>query len=102
MGVTASLQMFAVPAAPMYGANDQMRDPHFQARGYPRWLNQQGVGWMGFEGPAFHATGMSDIYICQAPLLGEHTREIARDSLGLDDDEIDKQIAAGILEVTEP
>jgi crotonobetainyl-CoA:carnitine CoA-transferase CaiB-like acyl-CoA transferase len=101
MGVTATLQMFDVPAAPMYGGNDQMRDPHYQARGYPRWLDQQGVGWMGFEGPAFRATGMQDIYLRQAPLIGEHTREIARDLLGLDADEIEKQIAAGTLEVTD-
>jgi crotonobetainyl-CoA:carnitine CoA-transferase CaiB-like acyl-CoA transferase len=100
MGVTATLQMFEVPAAPMYGGNDQMRDPHFQARGYPRWLDQQGLGWMGFEGPAFHATGMQDILFSQAPLIGEHTREIAHDLLGLDASEIEKWISAGTLEVT--
>lgn len=99
--LTATLQMFRVPAAPMYLGADQMRDPHFQARGYPRWLDQQGVGWMAFEGPAFHASGMADIYLTQAPLVGEHTREIARDLLGLAPAEIDRHIAAGTLEVTE-
>jgi crotonobetainyl-CoA:carnitine CoA-transferase CaiB-like acyl-CoA transferase len=101
MAVTATLQMFQVPAAPMYGGRDQMRDPHYQARGYPRWLDQQGLGWMGFEGPAFHTTGMQDIHVFQAPLLGEHTREIARDLLGLGDAEIQEKVASGVLEVTE-
>jgi crotonobetainyl-CoA:carnitine CoA-transferase CaiB-like acyl-CoA transferase len=99
--LTATLQLFKVPAAPMYVARDQMHDPHFQARGYGRWLDQQGIGWMAFEGPAFRASGMSDIHLTQAPLIGEHTREIARELLGLDDAAIDKEIAAGILEVTE-
>lgn len=100
-GVTATLQMFGVPAAPMFTAADQLRDPHFQARGYPRWLDQQGLGWMAFEGPAFHATGMRDIDVWQAPLIGEHTREIARDLAGLDDATIQRLIDDGVLEVTE-
>ena len=37
-----------------------------------------------------------------APDLGEHTRQIARDQLGLDDDEIDRLLAAGVLETTPP
>ena len=99
--VTSTLQVFGVPAAPMYAAADQMHDPHFQARGYPRWLHQQGLGWMAMEGPCFRASGMSDVHLVQAPLVGEHTRPIARELLGLGEAEIEKQIAAGILEVTE-
>jgi len=34
-----------------------------------------------------------------APALGEHTRVIARELLGLDDDEIDQLIVSGVLEV---
>jgi len=95
----ASLQMFGVPAAPVYTSTDQSFDPHYQARGYLRWVEQQDLGWMCFEGPAFHATGMSDVDLRQAPLMGEHTREIARERLGLDDEEIEKLVAAGTLEV---
>jgi crotonobetainyl-CoA:carnitine CoA-transferase CaiB-like acyl-CoA transferase len=97
----STLQMFGVPAAPMFTASDQLADPHFQVRGYPRWLDQQGVGWMAFEGPAFQTTGMQDIDVFQAPLLGEHTRAIARDLVGLDGATIDRYVAEGILEVTE-
>ena len=45
---------------------------------------------------------MSDADIRQAPRLGEHTREIARDLLGLSDAEIDRLVAAGALEETKP
>jgi crotonobetainyl-CoA:carnitine CoA-transferase CaiB-like acyl-CoA transferase len=99
--LTATLQMFQVPAAPMFTARDQLRDPHFQARGYGRWVDQQGLGWIAFEGPAFRASGMEDICVRQAPLIGEHTREIARQLLGLDESEIDRKIEDGLLEVTE-
>ena len=101
IAITATLQMFKVPAAPVFTARDQLHDPHYQARGYLRWTEQQSIGWMAMEGPAFHASGMSDVVIEQAPLIGEHTRAIARDLLGLDAAEIDRQIKAGVLEVTE-
>ena len=97
--VTATLQMFGVPAAPVYTSTDQSFDPHYQARNYLRWVDQQDLGWMCFEGPAFRASGMSELDIRQAPLLGENTRQIARDRLGLDDEEIEKLVAAGTLEV---
>jgi len=99
--VTATLQMFGVPAAPMFTPRDQLGDPHYQARAYPRWLDQQGLGWMGFEGPAFHTSGMKDIHFFQAPLIGEHTREVARDLGGLDEETIERLIAEGVLEISE-
>ena len=99
--VTATLQMFGVPAAPMFTPSNQIADPHYQVRRFPRWLDQQGLGWMAFEGPPFHASGMEDIQFFQAPLIGEHTRAIARDLLGLGDDAIQAHIDAGILEITE-
>ncbi len=96
--VTSTLQMFKVPSAPMYTARDQLHDPHFQARGYPRWIEQQVAGWMAMEGPCFQASGMSDVQLFQAPLVGEHTREIAREILGLSEQEIEAQLAAEVLE----
>ena len=98
-GVTQSLQMFGVPAAPMLTGSEQIADPHFQARGYPRWVEQQELGWIAFEGPCFRASGMSDVRIFQAPRLGEHTRSIGRELLGLSDDEIESLVQAGVLEV---
>jgi crotonobetainyl-CoA:carnitine CoA-transferase CaiB-like acyl-CoA transferase len=97
--VTATLQMFRVPVAPVFTGSDQAADPHFQARGYPRWVEQQDCGWISFEGPCFRASGMADVRIFQAPRLGEHTREIGRELLGLADAEIEELVTAGTLEV---
>ena len=97
--VTMSLQMFGVPCAPMLTGSEQCRDPHFQARGYPRWRDQQEIGWMAFEGPCFYSTGMSDVVVTQAPKLGEHTRVIGGELLGLEAGEIEELVEAGVLEV---
>ena len=65
-------------------------------------MNQQDIGRFAFEGPAFRATGMADVRVAQAPRLGEHTREIGRDLLGLDDAELDRLIGIGALEEAQP
>ncbi len=97
--VVAGLQMFGVPSAPMFTGAEQAGDPHFQARRYPRWVDQQDLGWMAFEGPCFEGSGMADVVVTQAPKVGEHTREIGRHRLGLSDAEVDALIADGVLEV---
>ena len=93
------LQSFGVPAGMMTYASDQPSDPHLRARGYLAAIDQPGVGPMILEGPAFHGSAMDRPVITPAPALGEHTRPIARQLLGLADEQIDALIAAGVLEV---
>ncbi|MBO0730574.1 MAG: CoA transferase [Acidimicrobiaceae bacterium] len=93
------LQGHGVPAAMMAYASDQLDDPQLVERGYLVVRDQPGVGPMVFEGPAFHATGMSEPRITPAPGLGEHTRDIARELLDLDDEQIQKLVDVGVLEV---
>ena len=97
--VAELLQRHGVPCGPVLTGADQLDDPHFAARNYPRWIEQQDAGKMAFEGPAFRATGMQDVCRRQAPQLGEHTREICQNLLRLDDAAIDRLIAEGALEV---
>ena len=96
--VAASLQRHGVPCGPMLTATDQLDDPHYTARGYPRWTEQQDLGRMAFEGPCFRGSAMLDADIRQAPRLGEHTREVCRAWLGLADAEIERLVGAGALE----
>jgi crotonobetainyl-CoA:carnitine CoA-transferase CaiB-like acyl-CoA transferase len=96
--VAALLQQHGVPCGPVLTGSDQLEDPHFLARNYPRWIDQQVTGRMAFEGPAFRASGTQDVVIAQAPRLGEHTREICRDLLGMDEPTIERLIAEGALE----
>jgi crotonobetainyl-CoA:carnitine CoA-transferase CaiB-like acyl-CoA transferase len=100
--VAALLQRHGVPCGPMFTATDQLDDAHYQAWHYARFVDQPGAGRMAFEGPAFAATGMSDVYVAPSPELGGHTREIARARLGMSDAEIDAAIAEGALEDPPP
>jgi crotonobetainyl-CoA:carnitine CoA-transferase CaiB-like acyl-CoA transferase len=96
--VVAELQARGVPAGYVVYPSDMATDPHLVARGYPKQVDQPGAGRMYLEGPAFHATGIPEPIVAPAPGLGEQTREIARNLLGLSDAEIDKALEAGILE----
>jgi crotonobetainyl-CoA:carnitine CoA-transferase CaiB-like acyl-CoA transferase len=97
--VAKQLQQHGVPCGPVLTGSDQLEDPHFLARGYVRWIDQQITGKMAFEGPAFRASNTKDIALWQAPRLGEHTREICQELLGLDAETIERLIADGALEV---
>ena len=97
--VAELLQAHGVPAGPMLTAGDQLDDPHFTAHGYARPVDQQDLGPILLEGPAFTASGMQDVNIFQAPRLGEHTREICLELLGMEEAEIDRLLSEGALEV---
>lgn len=97
--VMATLQAAGVPAGTMLYAADVASDPHYVARGYPQPVSQPGAGALVLEGPAFRATGMPEPIVAPAPGLGEHTREIAREVLGLADGEVDGLVARGVLEI---
>ncbi|CAB4322616.1 MAG: hypothetical protein F2520_01745 [Actinobacteria bacterium] len=96
-------QAAGIPAGPMVTSLDMMNHPHFVERGFPVHIEQPGVvGPVIFEGPAFHATGMTDPFEGPAPWLGEHTIAIATEVLGMSADEVDELIAKGVLEITPP
>lgn len=95
--VMATLQATGVPAGKMMYVGDIPDDPHLVARGYPLALDQTGLGDMLVEGAGFHTDSMPGPITTAAPLLGEHTREVAHDLLGLDVAEIDRLIDAGAL-----
>jgi crotonobetainyl-CoA:carnitine CoA-transferase CaiB-like acyl-CoA transferase len=96
--VMTRCQHEGVPAGAMLSTLDQLSDPHLTARGFLVPVDQQDSGPLVFEGAAFQATGMEPPRIEQAPRLGQHTREICREVLGLDDAEIDRLIEAGAIE----
>ncbi len=96
--VTEILQRAGVPAGFMMYASDMPDDPHLLARGYPQPVEQPGVGVMMFEGPAFHATSIPEPRVAPAPALGEHTREICRAFLKMEDAEVSRLVAEGVLE----
>ncbi|MFP8881605.1 MAG: CoA transferase, partial [Myxococcota bacterium] len=96
--VMETLQEAGVPAGMVQHAGHQLEDPHLEARGYLRKLDQPALGPIVLEGAAFHGSDLPDSIIEPAPLLGEHTRSVCREILKLSDDRIEDLIRAGILE----
>ncbi len=97
--VESVLQAHGVPCGAVLTGSDLLEDPQLLALGYPAPIEQQDLGPITLEGPCFRATGMTAPIETQAPRLGQHTRAICRDVLGMDDDEVDRLLGAGILEV---
>jgi crotonobetainyl-CoA:carnitine CoA-transferase CaiB-like acyl-CoA transferase len=100
--LAALLQRHGVPAGPVFTGTDMLDDPHYQAWGYAREVDVEGLGRFSIEGPCWSASAMADADVRPAPKLGEHTREIARRLLGMPDAEIERLVAAGALEDPPP
>lgn len=97
--VMTTLQAAGVAAGRMSYPADGVGDPHLVARGYPRPIDQPDLRQIVLEGPAFRGSLMPDVVTTPAPKLGEHTREVCAELLGMPDGEIDGLIEAGVLEV---
>ena len=100
--VAHACQAQGVPAAPMLTGAEMTTDAQYVARGFAVKIDQPGVGPLRARRRRVPGARMAGPDIRRAPDLGEHTRQIARDHLGLDDDEIDRLLAAGVLETTPP
>ena len=96
--VMETLQAAGVPCGIVAHPGHHMSDPQMLHRDYAKPVEQQELSTLLLEGPAFTGTDLPEVITLQAPLLGEHTREIARRLLGLSDQEIEGLVAEGVLE----
>ena len=92
------LQARGVPTSALHHPAHELADPHLRARGYLQTFEQPPFGRLTAEGPAFRASDLPAPIQRAAPMLGEHSREVCRDWLGLADAEIDGLLADGVLE----
>ncbi len=97
--VAAACQEAGVPGGPMLYTSQLLTDPQLLARGFLVGVQQPDAGPLTFDGVSFRASDMAPPRIAAAPRLGEHTREIGRDVLGLAPEEIERLVADGVLEV---
>ncbi len=92
------LQAAGVPAGQLLSMKGHAEHIHFVGRGYPVPVDQPGSGPLLLEGPAFVASGMGVPRCDPAPMPGQHTAEICRELLGLDDAAIAELVAAGAID----
>ena len=100
--VQEACQSAGVPGAAMLTPLDHMTDPQLTQRGFPLEVFQPGAGNLLLEGPCFYGSEMPTPPVHAAPQLGEHTRQICIEELGMDPTEVDRLIELGALEVPLP
>lgn len=100
--VAAVLQRAGVPAGFMQRPDDYADDPHFQTRGLLRTFEQPGLPPRSIEHRPFRSERIPPPANPPAPDPGEHTREICAGLLGVDGDEVERLIVAGVLEEPQP
>ncbi|MFT3799986.1 MAG: CoA transferase [Burkholderiaceae bacterium] len=93
-----ALQDAGVPAGAMLRLFEFSSEPHLQARGRFRRLEQPGLGLLFAENGPVRAERLPDPAMRPAPVMGEHTREVVAEWLGLSVREIDALLAARVLE----
>ena len=100
--VQEACQAVGVPGSAMLTALDHMTDPQLTQRGFPLEVFQPGAGNLVLEGPCFYGSEMPTPPVHAAPLLGEHTRQICTEELGMDPAEVERLVEMGALEVPLP
>jgi crotonobetainyl-CoA:carnitine CoA-transferase CaiB-like acyl-CoA transferase len=96
--VMETLQGVGVPAGIVAHAGHHLADPQLRHRGYPKLVVQPGYESIVVEGPPFLGSDLPEPIVGPAPLLGQHTREVAREVLGLADDAIEALIDERVIE----
>ncbi len=93
----AALQAARVPAGLVLNATEVLGDEQLRAREYFRYLDHSEAGHRAYDGAGFKMS----LTPCEpqraAPLLGEHTVEVATEILGLSGDEIGGLMAERVL-----
>jgi len=86
-----------VPAARLADHRAVHLHPHLQSRGYFEDAPHVIVGSLPIAGMPFRMTGRDRWIDAPAPTMGEHNREILGGLLGLDDAELERLTAAGVI-----
>lgn len=94
-------QQAQIPAGNMLRLSEFLDNPHFQARKFFKTLHQPTAGrpLETENGPVGFSNNIPEPEIKPAPILAQHTREIAKELLNLDDTAIDALIDSGDLEL---
>ncbi len=94
----AALQARGVPAGVVQNTEDLIkRDPQLAHRGHWVKLKHAEMGETLYNGPPYRFSRTPAQLRSPAPLLGEHTREVGVELLGLSDSEVDELVAQEVL-----
>jgi crotonobetainyl-CoA:carnitine CoA-transferase CaiB-like acyl-CoA transferase len=96
--VMARLQAVGVPAGVVHTSEDVLdHDVHLKERGYYVYLDHPETGRSAYDSSPFRLSKTPGGPVRPAPLLGEHTLYVAKEIIGLTDDEIADLVANQVL-----
>ena len=96
--VMERLQSMGVPCGAVQNASDKFeRDPQLAERGFYVRVPHPEVGEHHIEGPVAKMSKSPPAIAGPAPMIGEHTRLVCRERLGMSDDEVSALIEQGVL-----
>ena len=91
------LQANGVIAAPCLAVGERLFDEHLQARENFVWVDNPVLGREPVYGQAMRLSATPGRVRAPAPMLGEHTAEVLREVLDMEDAEIDRLIEEEVL-----
>src|SRR5262249_44165609 len=97
----AAFDAAGVPVGPVHSLGEALTHPHKLARGLVAHLPHPEAGATRALGCPLHFSATPARVDRPAPLLGEHTREVLRET-GYSDAEVDTLMAEGVVETANP
>jgi formyl-CoA transferase len=91
-----ALQANGVPCSAVFDTGDLLTDRHLVERGMVTTIDHPEVGSFDAPGNPVRLDG-SDVPITRAPLKGEHTADVFRDVLDLDERDLERLRDAGVI-----
>jgi formyl-CoA transferase len=99
--VMETLGEAGVPCSAVYDTLDVFNDSHLRARDAIMTIDHTQRGAWEYPSPPVRLSE-SHVDVVPAPLLGQHTTEVLREELGLDDATLHTLAQAGVLGLLEP
>jgi crotonobetainyl-CoA:carnitine CoA-transferase CaiB-like acyl-CoA transferase len=93
----AALEAVGVPCGPINNIEQVFADPQVRARGLRQEVESPTAGAIPLVANPIRLSETPVQYRSAPPALGQHTREVLREVLGLADAEIDRLQSAGVL-----
>jgi len=95
--VLGILEKHDVVCAAVNNARDIVADPHFRERTLVELTGSEALGRVLMPGPVLHLRGYDGPVYDGVPVIGQHSRSVLADWVGLDEDAFDALAADGIV-----
>ena len=93
----AAMKKYRVPHAPVLSVAEAVKHPHLRARGTVRTVHDRLLGDFDVPGFSLRFSDTPQPLELQAPLLGEHNRDVLINDLGYSPERVSELEKKGVL-----